>query len=345
MKRLPGLVTAAVVLAILAGCTAVDGTSKAGGEGVPLTLTIATPDDQDRPAGKQILHFADEVQQRSGGRIRIEPVWNAAGEGATGWDQKVAHRVTAGDSDMALVATRAWDVLGVKSLTALNAPFLVTDERLAASIAQSDLADQLMAGLSRLDVQGLVLLPESLRRPFGYDVPLLGLADYAGAEIRAPYSETTYATFRALGARPTDDNPNPSTMRGGESSFDFAPANVATGNVILFPKINVLVINTQTRKQLTEEQDRLLRDAATATRTWAVTQQPSDLDAARTWCAAGGKIAAASAADIASLQRAVQPVMASLRHDPGTASAIDRITAMKADITPRNAVTSCSGLN
>lgn len=343
MKRLRGLVTAAVVLAAASGCFAGNTTGKAGGEVAPLTLTMATNDDQDRPSGKQILHFAAEVEQRSGGRIRIEPVWHAAGAGATQWDQKVAQRVSAGDSDLALVPSRAWDALGVKSLTALDTPFLVTDERLVARIAESDLAGQLMGGLPRLGVQGLVLIPESVRRPFGYDVPLLGSADYAGAVLRAPYSETNYATFRALGARPTDDEPNPSTTRGAESSFAFAPANVATGNVIFFSKVNVLVINSQTRKQLTEEQDGILGDAAKATRSWAAAHQPSDPDEARTWCEGRGKIAAASAADLASLQRAVEPVVAGLRRDPATASAIDRIAAMKADITPRNAVTSCRG--
>ena len=251
--------------------------------------------------------------------------------------------MSGGDSDLALVPSRAWDALGVKSLTALDTPFLVTDERLVARIVDSDLAGQLMAGLPRLGVQGMVLTPESVRRPFGYDVPLLGPADYAGAVLRAPYSETNYATFRALGARPTDE-PDPSTTRGAESSFTFAPANVATGNVIFFSKVNVLVINSQTRKQLTEAQDAVLGDAAQATRTWAVAHQPSDPDEARTWCAARGRIAAASAADLAALQRAVEPVIASMRRDPATASAIDRIAAMKTDITPRTAVTSCRGL-
>src|SRR6476469_11043305 len=85
-----------------------------------LTLRVGTDDDDGRPAGAQILEFAAQVADRSGGAITIEPTWHAAGEDIPNWDQAVAGLVTSGDLEMGLIPTRAWDMLGVTSLQALN---------------------------------------------------------------------------------------------------------------------------------------------------------------------------------------------------------------------------------
>ena len=55
-----------------------------------------------------------------------------------------------------------------------------------------------MAGLDAAGVVGLALVPESFRHPFGFDHPLLGPDDYAGAVMRAPESANTTAMFTAL---------------------------------------------------------------------------------------------------------------------------------------------------
>ena len=44
----------------------------------------------------------------------------------------------------------------------------------------------MMAGLDEVGVHGLALVPEDLRRTFGFGEPLLGPEDYVGRTICAP---------------------------------------------------------------------------------------------------------------------------------------------------------------
>ena len=94
-----------------------------------------------------------------------------------------------GDLELAMVPSRAWDDLGVTSLTALTAPFLVTTDTLVADIvANEDLVDQLTSGLPSVGATALGLYPEGLRHPFGVQGPLLGAEDYEGGVVRAAWS-------------------------------------------------------------------------------------------------------------------------------------------------------------
>ena len=206
-----------------------------------LTLRIGTDDEPGRPAADQIEEFARSVAEGSEGAIVVEPVWHAAGD-TSDWDQEVARLVTSGDLEMGLIPSRAWDT-EVTTLRALNTPFLVTSEELVNQIVSGDLAGELMSGLDAADVVGLALFPEGFRHPFAFGDPLLGPDDYAGAVMRAPTSATTAAMFEALGATTNDDEPDPATHTGMESSYLLGPPGTATGNVTFFPKVNSLVVN------------------------------------------------------------------------------------------------------
>src|SRR5690349_21344635 len=96
VRRTALAVTAGIVLATATGCA---GGDKAGGEGGTLTLRLGTEDTAGRPSGVAITEFARQVKEISGGRIKIEPVFNAGGKPAPGWDQRVAEKVMAGGLD------------------------------------------------------------------------------------------------------------------------------------------------------------------------------------------------------------------------------------------------------
>src|SRR4051794_37035077 len=145
--------------------------------GPSLVLRLATTDSETQPTGIAVKRFVAEVAERSGGSIRIEPVWDVTPDGALGWDQTLARGVADGTWDMGLVPGRAFDVLGVDSLRALNTPFLITSEAALRAVLESDLRDDLMAGLPEAGVTGLDLFPDGLRHPFGYTEPLLGAGD------------------------------------------------------------------------------------------------------------------------------------------------------------------------
>ena len=74
----------------------------------------------------------------------------------------------------------------------------------------------------------------------------------------------------------------------------------------MFPKLNVIAANGEVFAGLSDEERQVLVDAAVATREWAITTNPDDVDAAAEYCANGGRIVLASDADIVALRRATE---------------------------------------
>ncbi|MGN9845486.1 TRAP transporter substrate-binding protein [Nonomuraea sp. H19] len=342
--RIAAAALAAVLAAVLAaGCAAPSGGVDKAGAGTSVkTLTIGTDDEPGRPSADAIQEFARQVNAKSGGRLRIQPRWQAVGESADDWDQQVARLITGGRLDMGLIPSRAWDTEGVTSLRALNAPFLITTEEHVRRVLSGDLSGRMMKGLEQIGLTGLGLLPEGMRRPFGYDGPLVSLADYAGGGVAAPNSATVYAMLRALGAKPDDYADDgialdralaDRSLRGIESSYTFATdftSMVATGNVVFFPKVNSLVIRSDVLSRLPADQRKVLTDAARSVSAWSLERLPSEAEEAKRYCGKGGKVVLASAADLQALEKAVRPVYAELERDAVTKELIGRIREMKA---------------
>jgi len=342
----------------LVACAGGSGGDKAGGEAAPVTLRVGTDDTSGRPGAAQIEEFSRQVQELSKGQVRIEPVWRAAGD-LDDWDQVVARKVVGGELDMGMIPARAWDTEGVTSLRALHAPFLVTSDDLAGQVVKGELASEMLAGLGPLGITGLALLPEGLRHMFAFGDPPLSPADYEDMVIRAPRSNTTYAVFEALGAKPDDfggggpgddrfaEGVRKGQVDGAESAFSVAgslPApTTAVGNVTFFPKLNSLVINTDVFKNLTGEQQAILRDAAGRTVDWAIKTTRSDTELAKEYCANGGRIVLASQTEVAKFEQAVEPVYDELEQDEATKAMIARIRSLSEEVgTVQTAADPCS---
>jgi TRAP-type C4-dicarboxylate transport system substrate-binding protein len=329
---------------VVAACSSGSGSTKAGGSDEPVTLRIGTDDAPGRPGADQIEEFARQVEELSDGLVRVQPVWQAAGEDIDDWDQQVARQVVNGDLDMGMIPARAWDTEGVTSLRALHAPFLVTSNDLAGEVVTSDLADDMLAGLDDVGVTGLALLPEGLRHIFSFGDPMVAPGDFAGTTIRAPRSDTTDLLFEALGATTDDPSGEPfgtavesGAIAAAESSFTFAAGSLpalttAVGNLTFFPKVNSLVINTETFESLSDDQQETLRDAAERTLDWSITAVPGEAESAETFCANGGRIVVASDADLRDFTQAVEPAYAELEQDAATAAMIDEIRTLSEQV-------------
>jgi TRAP-type C4-dicarboxylate transport system substrate-binding protein len=284
-----------------------------------VTLRIGTNDGEDGPMAVPINEFARQVEELSGGAMRIEPVWNAGppdtptiGE-YIAWDQFVARRVVSGEIDMGMIPARAWDTEGVTTLRALFAPFLVDSDALMTAIAADpELSTDLLAGLDGAGVTGLALLPESVRHVFSFGEPLTSPDDFAGTVIRAPYSATTYALFEALGAVGTDlvgdafaEGIADGSVAGAESAFARAAGlpgdqlTVATGNVTPFPNVNTLVVNGDLFDALSGDQLNVMHEAAGRTLDAILAGMVGELTAAEEFCAAGGGIVLAGDDELA----------------------------------------------
>ena len=121
--RMPATLMA-VALMTMAGSPAVTA------QGDPVALRLAISDGIGRPSQAAVDTFIEQVATLSGGSITVEPVYDAGGDTPEGFEVGVAGLVERGDIDLGIAASRAWDLAGVTSLQALQAPFLITDDAL-----------------------------------------------------------------------------------------------------------------------------------------------------------------------------------------------------------------------
>ncbi len=267
-------------------------------------------------------------------------------------DKTTAGKILDGSYDLANIPARTWDVEGldVTTLRPVSAPFLVDTNSLAASIASGDLANELMSGLSKLGLTGLVLLPDRMRHPVGFSEPLVRAADYEGKGIRAAYTPTIHSLFRELGAEPMDvidwqARVAAGEIVGAETSFsflyNFPSTSIVTGNVTLYTKMNTIVMNAASLDRLTPDQQEILRQAAAATLTEAIASIPDESAAAAAACEDGATVVTAGEEDLAALIQAAGPVFTELEQDPQTKASIAAIRDLKSETASADTVRAC----
>ena len=333
--RIAAAATAMVASALaLLDCSGGGGSaSKAGGAGGPVTLRLATDDEPTSPPALQAKEFARRVNERSRGRLRVEVVTDAV-KPDSDYERLLVKTVTSGTLDLGLFESRSWDRVGVTSLNALEAPFLVTTDALVAAVIGGGEGRDMLAGLERAGVVGLALLPDVLEHPFGPDRPLLGPDDYAGGVIPGTKTRPYTTVLGALGAT-VEQGQGLDRRRhiGGVGGYNQQGSGIFTGNVTFFPKTNALAINARAYERLDADARSVLSEAAAATRDWAIATTPTDPERARSYCtrndATGRAIALASRSDVAALQAAVAPVYAEFERDAATKRMIARIRALK----------------
>jgi TRAP-type C4-dicarboxylate transport system substrate-binding protein len=331
----------AVTLATgLAGCGGGGpGGEKSGGPAAPHALRLGAVEGSDAPYADEVKEFAKAVTKLSNGSINIDIVWNAAAPTAGESETKLAHMVTDGKIDMAVVPTRVWDQLKVTSMQALQAPFLVDNFGLLNAIVSSDLAGEMLSGLNAVGVKGMAIWPDSLRHPIGLTKPLLTVADFKGSRLRVPPSEASYSLAAALGATTVDPKDwltaaSTGQLDGAESAFvwanDLGIAGTLTANITFYPKANAIVANDKIFEALSSEQQKILQEAATETAAYVVKTNRSEHDLAPEYCKVGGSVALASDSDIADLKKQAAPVLAELEQNAGTKRLVDEISTLKA---------------
>jgi TRAP-type C4-dicarboxylate transport system substrate-binding protein len=340
---------AALAVALAASACAGSGVDKAGGTRTkqPVVLTLANHED----ASEDVQFWIEEVQRRSGGSLRIQ-VTNRWRDQEADYDKGTIADVQAGKVQLAKVAARAYDTVGVTSFQALLAPLLIDNPTLEQRVLESDLAGQLLAGTGKLDLVGLAVLPTRLRKPLGLSRPLVGVEDYRGARIGVREGEVAKATFTALGATPVEYVPGGPLvgLDGIEADLGVIKGNeydqqakAVTANVTLWPKPVTVVINRKVFKSLTASQQDALRQAGSA----AVWRQLDFLrgltDEDRgILCRRGLRFMRASDRDLAALRRAVQPVYDTIARNPQTRSFLRRIQAMKHETAATPDAPTCS---
>ena len=129
---------------------------------VTVTLTLGVPDSPGFPPEFQdVVIFARQVRQISGGRMKIRIMWEVTQ--VTNPEPATVSLVRDGKVDLGWIGARAWDTLGVRSFQALQAPFLIDSYPLLDAVLASPMAGRMLAGLHQAGFTGLGLYPDQLR--------------------------------------------------------------------------------------------------------------------------------------------------------------------------------------
>jgi TRAP-type C4-dicarboxylate transport system substrate-binding protein len=330
-------------LLVVAGCRGVTKsgfTTPASSQGT-ITLTFASGD----PLPVDTT-FATEVDQLSGGHLKLHAEYFDAR--SAGVDETIAADLKKGTLDVADVASRAWESLGVETFRAYQVPFLVTSRELLDRAVTGPVANAMLASLKPIGVTGLAIVPLGIRYLYSTR-PLSTLAQFAGARIRIPVSATTSEVLSQLGATPvmTRGGGGPQDLQGlrdGKlTAVEFDPEHADSGivqvapyvvvNAPLLAKTSTFAINSVALRRLPATDAGWLRKAAEQAAA-SVAYSSADRVAWASLCAQGLKPLALTVSQFNALHNAEAPTYYDLSSDPATALAIDRIGGLAAS-TPR----------
>jgi tripartite ATP-independent transporter DctP family solute receptor len=160
------------------------------------TLRFASLFQADHSASRSAEWFAEQVGQKTGGRVRVQVFHNAA----LGSEEEAAQGVRSGTIDIAYSGLPGFGGY-IRDIRVLEMPYLYADlDELSRVVARiSPILDQLFvgAGLKRLSYQfdgpRLTLATR----------PLRSFADFKGLKFRVPQSPVYIEMVKAFGAIPT----------------------------------------------------------------------------------------------------------------------------------------------
>src|ERR1700761_6038174 len=322
-----GLVPATVLLASACGSggggAPVD---KAGPGNQPVVLRLANVNsDPGLRYSPGISYFVRRVSDLSRGKMTVKVTYTV-GDLALDAEQQAVKDVADGSFDLGFTGTSVFDTLGVANFEALSAPMLIDNYPLENAVIRSSLPAKMMAGLAKLNVTGLAVLGNSMRRPIGVRHPIVSPADWRGITFGTYVSKTQDAAVSALGAKP---GPGFATARdqalarGALQGFDMdlqiyqgqykeQAAPYITANVNLWPRTQALFANPGRLARLSASQRRLVYQAAADAAVHSTSLVQNEDQAVSAICQSGGRFADASAAQLQALRRDFAPVYAGL---------------------------------
>jgi TRAP-type transport system periplasmic protein len=320
------------------GCTA-RAADRAGGNAQDATQVVRVVQPfGSRPA--QLEPWSREVTTLSDGHLKIElkDAWHAA-DAAN--ESRTIRDVQHGFVDAAWVGARILDRFGVTAFQPFLAPLLVNSYELEGAVFDAGIPEEMVAGLNKLGLVGVGVLPGPMRKMLGVDAPFTDPASFAGKRIAFQDSALTGVTFNALRAQGE-------AVAGGASVRGFdgleqqlqsiygnrydAQARFVTGNLNLWPRPLVMVMNRDAYERL-GKQGPVLQQAAQRAESAALdASRREDRDALEHLCQLGMSIPEASSGDLSALRAALQPVYASVRTDPKNGKWLARIESLKAKL-------------
>ncbi|MGV8804701.1 MAG: DctP family TRAP transporter solute-binding subunit [Polaromonas sp.] len=151
----------------------------------------------DTPKGRMTSHFKALVEQRSGGRIRVEVYPDSQLYG----DDDEMEALRLGAVEMLAPSLSKFGNYGLPEFEVFDLPFLFDDLAQVRRVTQGPVGQQLLERLSRQQMLGLGFLDNGFKQ-MSARKPLRTLADFKGQRLRVQASRVLVAQMRALGAQP-----------------------------------------------------------------------------------------------------------------------------------------------
>ncbi len=281
---------------LLTACAAPTGRG-VGSQPPSIVLSLANG-NHDHEALKP---FAEAAAAATGGSVTIK-FEDAAHRDEAAYESAIIDDVAAGTYDLGWAAPRPWHGKGVTSFDALMAPFLVDGYALQRAVLESDLEQEMLAGLDGTGLVGLGILPGPMRRVAMAEGYFRAHGDLRGKLIGIQDSDIAAKTFEALGASTKAIPAEPyqgkdaveqqlGSMVGNRYHYELPHVTV---DLALWPRPVILFANKARFDSLSVEQQTALRGIAKqliASTTAAV--EIEDTSAVATLCADGSDIVVA----------------------------------------------------
>ena len=216
MKRTIAVILALVmVISMLAGCGGKAEESKAPASQTPAStapekapastapteekfvLDFNTPFAAEGPAGKAAVEFAKEVEEKSGGTIKI----NVFTDGALGNTNESWASLASGDLDICILGQEGIDAYAPE-YAFLISPFLLQDMDHVKAVLNSDIGEGLKQKYRDAGIETLSFHYRDVR-VMAADKEVTDSADVTGLKLRLPGMKTFVEAWSALGAVPT----------------------------------------------------------------------------------------------------------------------------------------------
>jgi len=254
---------------ILVACGG-DSETSAGSDGESVTLRLGHLGVPGDVYDLATIGFAEEVEERTDGRVTIELYGNAQ----LGGDREVMEQIQQGTLEMGLVSNGPVANF-VPELGVLDLPFLFRDKEHFRSVLDGEIGDELAnhvldTGMRNLGYweYGTVNINNNIQ-------PIQHPDDMSGLSIRVQESEIILDTYKALGADPTTmafpevyTSLQQGVIDGSDGPYlsftasNFYEVQNYLSEVAMFHRAAFLLINEDVYQSLSEEDQNILTELA-----------------------------------------------------------------------------------
>lgn len=276
MKKILSIAATSILsLSLLAACGSgsTGGNSKEGGSEKAASLRLAHNQPEDHPVHTSLMEFSKLSEENSDGSVKVEVFPN----GQLGQERDVIELVKSGTLDMAKVSASALEAFD-SNYAIFSLPYVFqSKEHYHEVMENSEAVQEIFQGTKDEGFVAIGWYDAGQRSIYTTDKKVESPADMSGMKIRVQESPTSISMIEAMGGAPTPMSYGEvytSLQQGvidGAENNETALTNSKHGEVSKAYTYtehqyvpDVLIVSTNMWDKLSEDQQKAIQDAATA---------------------------------------------------------------------------------